>query len=133
MIMNTTTMLLGQVCTLSLYGKTQVVTFVGYDAGDARVQPVGTNETMFVPARSLTKGTQCKVRLEFKTTEFVLSHGREPRGRGAWAFSLKRDAHGDDIFWTPSCTYAEAKKIARAHFQAVAPRDSARVDVWVQP
>jgi hypothetical protein len=53
--MKTTTMLLGQRCTLTINGKSQLVTFLGYDAGEARVQPVGTAGTMFVPVRSLVK------------------------------------------------------------------------------
>lgn len=46
-------MLLGQRCTVVIDGVTKIVTFLGYDAGDARVQEVGTNGVMVVSVISL--------------------------------------------------------------------------------
>jgi hypothetical protein len=58
----------------------------------------------------------------FDTHEFVLSHGREPRGRGGWAFQAREDyykpgASGADesIFWVNDL-YAAAKRAAAKHF-----------------
>lgn len=43
--------------------------------------------------------------LEFNTTEYVMSYGHSPRGRGSWAFSFTRDygfRPGDsEPFFTP--------------------------------
>ena len=47
------------------------------------------------------------------TTQYVASHGKEPRGRGSWAFQMggRRDA---EIYWTPgSTTYVLAKSLAK--------------------
>ena len=53
--------------------------------------------------------------LTFDTTEYRFSHGKEPRGRGSWAFAPYRDLPADHplLFFTPSMTYAEAKRYAR--------------------
>jgi hypothetical protein len=52
----------------------------------------------------------------FITDEYEFSHGRTPRGRGSWAFSIHRnpDVMGNDILWSPSMTYADAKRWAKA-------------------
>lgn len=55
------------------------------------------------------------MRVEFNTTEYQFSHGKQPRGRGSWAFAFSRNAPVEEMFWTPgSTTYAEAKKMAKA-------------------
>lgn len=65
-----------------------------------------------------------KTRIEFDTTEYERNHGHSPRGRGSWAFCDVEQYKGgrtnylDYTFWTPSMTYGEAKKLAKAHFQA---------------
>lgn len=65
------------------------------------------------------------------TREYRFSHGREPKGRGCWAFSEKRDpdfgSNSRDIkFYTG--TYAEAKR------QAVAEAAENGVNrIFVQP
>jgi hypothetical protein len=46
-----TTMLLGD--TVNYNG--QLVTFLGFDAGDARIQFKGTSTSMFVPVRSISR------------------------------------------------------------------------------
>lgn len=56
--------------------------------------------------------------IEFHTTDYVASHGHEPRGRGSWAFFMNRKMdvmNKTTSFWTPGgTTYTEAKKLARA-------------------
>lgn len=62
----------------------------------------------------------------FHTANYVWTHGRSPRGRGTWAFSLKgTPARGDgsEIMWTPSMTYSEAKKYLLAKFPGCKGRD----------
>lgn len=58
---------------------------------------------------------------EFDTREFRLSHSREPRGYGSWAFQFE----GRDIVWAPSSTYADARKWVRAEIRKLAPRNYA--------
>jgi hypothetical protein len=81
------------------------------------------------------------VAVEFITDDYVLSHGA-PRGRGSWAFSLERDtpSTSDEMWFSPSATYTEAKKLAAAHFRARLARTSAAplcrstcITLWVQP
>lgn len=55
MVLMTKTMLLGTRCNLTLAdGTIQLVTFLGFDAGDARVQLVGTSKSFFVSVRSIS-------------------------------------------------------------------------------
>ncbi len=55
----------------------------------------------------------------FNDRDYVRSHGgREPRGRGSWAFSPIVPGTGnylDLVFWH-SGTFAEARRLAAAHF-----------------
>ena len=51
--------------------------------------------------------------MEFNTSQYKRSHGKTPRGRGSWAFFFDRSMRIEDVYFTPSCTYAEAKKFAR--------------------
>ncbi|NBV88197.1 MAG: hypothetical protein EBR88_01585 [Betaproteobacteria bacterium] len=48
--------------------------------------------------------------MKINTTEYELSHGRAPRGRGAWAFQL--DGTNTTV-WSPSMTYTAAVKWMR--------------------
>lgn len=59
--------------------------------------------------------------IEFSTREFRLSHSKEPRGYGSWAFQFE----GREIIWAPTSTYADAKKWARAEVRKVAPANYA--------
>lgn len=81
------------------------------------------------------------MRVDFATTEFEFSHGRQPRGFGSWAFSLERNpdvsspagpAEGG-VIWTHSCSYTEAKKAAKAALVAAAPEGSRSATLWVLP
>lgn len=58
-------------------------------------------------------------KIEFITTPFFLSHGKEPKGKGCWAFSLDKKADAENIFFTKSMLYSEAKKEAKKHFKAL--------------
>ena len=49
--------------------------------------------------------------VEFSTTQYVFTHGREPRGRGGWAF---RPWGGRDEWQFFHGTYTEAKRQAAA-------------------
>jgi len=53
------------------------------------------------------------MKIEFSTRQFVRSHMREPRGRGSWAF----DMGIGEIAFSPSMTYAEAKRWAKEELQ----------------
>lgn len=47
------------------------------------------------------------------TSEYVRSHGREPRGFGMWAFTFRRDrAWTTEPTFYPQSTYAQAKRQA---------------------
>jgi hypothetical protein len=64
--------------------------------------------------------------MNFDTTHFVLAHGVEPRGYGAWAFDVyvngkkvnarlhAGDVNADEPVWAPASTYGDAKKWIRA-------------------
>lgn len=61
--------------------------------------------------------------VDFSTREYVRAHGKEPRGRGQWAFCpaalYNRDNYLDYVMWsTAGTTYAAAKQQARAYFAA---------------
>lgn len=67
------------------------------------------------------------------TQPYRSSHGAEPRGRGSWAFTFKPErADGftttEEIWFTPSVTYAEARKMAIAQ-----AKERKVTRVWVQP
>lgn len=65
-----------------------------------------------------------RIMIRFNDSEYRFSHGKAPRGRGSWAFSVSRDPNPSStrstgIFWTPgNTTYVQAKKLARAHYIA---------------
>jgi hypothetical protein len=52
------------------------------------------------------------MKIEFSTHQFVRSHGKEPKGRGSYAFHIEGDVP-DAILWSPSMTLGDAKKWAR--------------------
>jgi len=49
---------------------------------------------------------------EVRTTDYQWTYGRMPRGRGGWAFFMGSRDDMNTVFWTPSMTYADAKKLA---------------------
>ena len=61
------------------------------------------------------------MKTEILTHRYEFAHGKAPRGRGSWAFhpNFNVDASDRSIFWTPSVTWQEAKKLAVAHFSAL--------------
>lgn len=50
----------------------------------------------------------------FNTTEYVASHGRQPRGTGMWAFFFRRNAPVEEAFWSTNTTFTRAKMEAVA-------------------
>ncbi len=57
------------------------------------------------------------------TSQYEISHGRKPSGRGAWAFSFHGPASGNGAVikgYSPSnMLYSEAKSWARAHAASI--------------
>lgn len=60
-----------------------------------------------------------KITFDFNTAEFCTAHGKEPRGRGSWAFAFE----GREPVFSPSMTYAEAKRWIKEHICSVAPAE----------
>lgn len=58
---------------------------------------------------------------------YRLTHGRAPRGFGAWAFEFE----GRPVVWAPSSTFAEAKRWVKEHIRGEAPQGF-RGDVCVK-
>ncbi|MBA3756957.1 MAG: hypothetical protein H0X02_12350 [Nitrosomonas sp.] len=54
--------------------------------------------------------------IEFITTPFLGTHGKQPKGTGCWAFSEERNPGIEDLFFTGCMTYGEANKQAKKHF-----------------
>ncbi len=67
-----------------------------------------------------TAATPRKRKPAFDTYFYVLSWGREPKGRGSWAFCERGAYSSKDpaahTFWSHGTTYGEAKKSACEHF-----------------
>ncbi len=53
------------------------------------------------------------MKLEVHTSEYMMTYGREPRGRGVWAFVFDR-VHDKPWYAIGQMTYGEAKKLALA-------------------
>jgi len=60
-------------------------------------------------------------KFKFDPSAFLTGHMQAPRGRGSWAFSLEE--RPDDVVFSPSMTYSEARKWAVEHFSKVVPAD----------
>jgi hypothetical protein len=71
-----------------------------------------------------------KTTIHFDTTPFVRSHGRQPKGRGGWAFSFGREAPQVPAFFSPGMTYAEAKKWAAEYARGFKMIEGV-ADVWL--
>lgn len=54
--------------------------------------------------------------IEFSTRDYLFTYGREPKGRGMWAFFFE----GRE-FWHNG-TYAEARKACKNHIKEIAPK-----------
>ncbi len=57
---------------------------------------------------------------EFRTEGYEAAHGKKPCGVGCWAFGTISNPDVLDmtrIFFSPSVSYAAAKKLAAAHFK----------------
>jgi hypothetical protein len=71
---------------------------------------------MNTTSTTMSEGTNMTTKIEFSTTEFSFSHGKEPRGYGSWAFEIPGSM---PVWFAPASTYADAKKVARAHVLAL--------------
>jgi hypothetical protein len=71
--------------------------------------------------------------IEFNTSVFEFAHGRAPRGRGSWAFFPDRRCRIEDAVFSPSMTYAEAKRWARTEPRIVGdnPRARGYLEIYV--
>ena len=58
---------------------------------------------------------------EFSTRQFQFSHGRVPKGRGSWAFSIRELDNGRRQFFSPSMTYGEAKAWIKNQARSMIP------------
>lgn len=57
--------------------------------------------------------------LRFNANEYVRSHGKNPRGRGIWAFAeVQTNGTGDPIFTPRSMTLTAAKTWFREYLKA---------------
>ncbi len=92
--------------------------------------------TYAIPEKKTTKNhaaprnrgysTTMKNKIEFSTAQYAFSHGKEPRGRGSWAFALNGKMNPDDLVWVPARyftpwgprLYSEAKKWIRENAPA---------------
>lgn len=70
------------------------------------------------------------VRVQFDVHDYINAHGRNPKGRGGWAFSLPLAEDGpgylepsDDIFYAPSGTYEMAREAAARHYAEKYPTE----------
>lgn len=52
----------------------------------------------------------------FSNVDYVMEHGKQPKGVGDWAFSKNRHPNPDEIFWCHG-SLTEAKKQAAEHFK----------------
>ena len=47
--------------------------------------------------------------VEFHDTDYQMTYGHGPRGKGMWAFFFDRKCQGE-VFWSSHCTYSQAKR-----------------------
>lgn len=57
-----------------------------------------------------------KTAIYIDTRDYLLAHGKEPRGRGMWAFFFDGRTHIEDVYWSrPNMTYREALAMAKVY------------------
>ena len=60
--------------------------------------------------------------VDFNTDQHVFSHGKEPKGRGSWAFGTVRNpdpSNADQCWFSPGgMTFSDARKWAKAEVKA---------------
>lgn len=72
-------------------------------------------------------------KVEFDTTQYQFSHGRQPKGRGSWAFFFDKKMQGE-AFWTPGNTsYSEAKRLVKEEVARRYGKDHEPGTVYVGP
>lgn len=57
--------------------------------------------------------------IKFDTRPFEREHARSPRGRGSWAFQAEGS---DEVAFSPSMTYAEARRWMTARLRDAGAR-----------
>lgn len=73
------------------------------------------------------------MKIEFYNNQYVLSHGKNPSGRGVWAFEIL-GCKKLGVFFSPSMTLGDAKKWMREQIKAMdIPATVAVVNVDVLP
>ena len=78
---------------------------------------------------------EMKTAIYFNTSYYLASHGKEPKGRGFWAFDAALIngcfilPYGEEIYWANG-TYSEARAKARKYFaEKYANRQTLHVNV----
>lgn len=61
------------------------------------------------------------LKIMFSDREYILSHGKQPRGRGSWMFEFHPNDDYDKWF-SAYGTLAEAKKAAKAEYMKRFPK-----------
>ena len=72
-----------------------------------------------------------KIRITFNDTPYRNSHLTAPRGRGSWAFGDSPDTPIDKVVYSPSMTYAEARKWMKKSLEFMGGQGS--VEIYVLP
>jgi hypothetical protein len=71
------------------------------------------------------------LKIRYSTKSFVLSHNREPSGKGLWAFTFRKMGGDWSLPWFPgkwALSYSEAKKLALRE-----AKQRGAVEVMVEP
>lgn len=68
--------------------------------------------------------------IKFDTKPWTNSHMDAPKGRGSWAFQID-GASKDDVIFSPSMTYSEAKSWMRAKVRELNVTPDADNEIWV--
>jgi hypothetical protein len=69
------------------------------------------------------------MKVEFNTDNYEFTHGRKPRGHGAWAF-VPKHLWDNDLHWETGI-YSEAKRKAKQFYANNMPAQSATLEIEV--
>jgi hypothetical protein len=97
-----------------------------FDIEDATRDMKAVAEREKMSSRRAASAMYREAAVEFNVTQYEFSHGKPPRGNGYWAFS--RDRRGNNPVFSPSMSYADAKKWAKAQ-----PEFAGAHILYVQP
>lgn len=107
---------------VNLSGGKEATAYYTTDIDDA----VGTARAM---AAWKDRAERKRIPVQFTTSEYRFSHGREPRGYGAWAFEI----NGGAPVFAPASTLAAAKTWAKEQARATAPAGTGALLIKVCP